>query len=304
MSATPGKSKLEIQAERKAKKKNKAALKNQSKVKIVDQVLTQGNQEKNDEKSSDIGDGIQQTVLESASPDQSLVKSFKELDLKKTTTPEATKPDGNILQKTREEIIAEREAKRLAKQAAKDRQKKEKISVPPKDETDSSARKIVENQVSDMRINKNIPDNKGTEPEKQLVENETKSKAQLRAERRALQEAQRAKKLEKSTSVTETKQTESPKGAQIVVKKPKAQPVAHRVKLFAHLYHDLPDCKDSNVRVHPSILRLGTQFSSGVISGANVRCLALLNALKTVSKKKILNSANFFFYINKIFFFR
>lgn len=36
--------------------------------------------------------------------------------------------------------------------------------------------------------------------------------------------------------------------------------------------------------IHSSIVRLGTQYRSKVISGANARCLALLNAFKTVSK--------------------
>ena len=38
----------------------------------------------------------------------------------------------------------------------------------------------------------------------------------------------------------------------------------------------------SNEEIHPAILRLGLQFSANTISGANSRCVALLNAFKQV----------------------
>ena len=49
------------------------------------------------------------------------------------------------------------------------------------------------------------------------------------------------------------------------------------------------------MKVHPSILQLGTQYRSGIISGANVRCLALLNALRTVSNVIKIETERFLF---------
>lgn len=254
MSSDPAKSREEILAERKAKKKNKGA-KNQPK--------TESQESKKPEKPVDLSTENQQLGIQN-----------KE---NKRAAEEKSQGDVKENQKSREEVLAEREAKRLTKQSGR---KKDQVSVAQKDEN------------AEIKSAENVPDAKGTKAsENDNVKTETisdgKSKAQLRAERRAKQDAQRAKKLDQKTSVeakVEILPSKTPQVAVKTVKPPSQIVISHRVKLFAHLYHDLPDSddKDLNMKVHPSILRLGTQYRSGIISGANVRCLALLNALRTV----------------------
>lgn len=106
--------------------------------------------------------------------------------------------------KSREQILAEREAKKLAKQAKRQGEKEETkiVDVPAVEE--------VKPQTSE------------------------KSKAELRAERRAKQEAQRAKKSEvvpepKIEKKVEVVEKLSPKPKKVVK-------IDTGVKLFAHLY--------------------------------------------------------------------
>ncbi|KAL0269214.1 UNVERIFIED_CONTAM: hypothetical protein PYX00_007021 [Menopon gallinae] len=207
--------------------------------------------------------------------------------------------------KSREEILAEREAKKLAKQALKKKAKEahvDKANNLPQDKNEEAVKKedkenvvkkdsTVKPMETKIEVSKILEER---EPEKENIDgkdkNEGKSKAQLRAERRALQEAQRARKLEKAKEVIEEKTnvvTEVPKTEKIS-KFNKVVPVSedkvHKVKLFAHLYRPVFDCveMDLSEEIHPSIVRLGTQYRSKVISGANAKCLALLNAFKTV----------------------
>ena len=37
--------------------------------------------------------------------------------------------------------------------------------------------------------------------------------------------------------------------------------------------------------IHPAILKLGIQYSKGIISGSNARCVALIHAMKQVKPK-------------------
>ncbi|XP_001502328.3 translation initiation factor eIF2B subunit delta isoform X2 [Equus caballus] len=143
-----------------------------------------------------------------------------------------------------------------------------------------------------------------------------RSKAELRAERRAKQEAERALKQARkgeqgglpppahpSTAgetpsgvkhVPEHTQVDDPTLLRRLVKKPERQQVPTRkdygskVSLFSHLpqysrhnsltqYMSIP----SSV-IHPAMVRLGLQYSQGLISGSNARCIALLRALQQV----------------------
>ncbi|XP_035217012.1 LOW QUALITY PROTEIN: translation initiation factor eIF-2B subunit delta-like [Stegodyphus dumicola] len=137
------------------------------------------------------------------------------------------------------------------------------------------------------------------------------TKAQLKAQRRAKQEAQRAAKLaktaEKIQSSTHTPASdkcpanvkESPllKQSLPVATEPVASKTApkstietfRKVRLFSHL----PECKlfdtilkpnESVSEIHPSILEIGSQYSKGIICGSNARCVALLAALRDVIK--------------------
>lgn len=259
MSSTPGKSREEILAERKARKKNKGG-KNHPKTKDLDPALIKATANVSiDTEALSLGDGNSPEKVESleeknekilSQHSNALNESSKDVPTKKQPSE---KNEPQKLNKSREEILAEREAKRLAKQSAK---KKDKVSALEKSDVQQEINDVrkVENQASDINSKTLdiVPDSKTTETVDKSIKNEStetekveeKSKAQLRAERRAKQEAQRAKKLEqKLTTADENKIVETVKPTQIVKKsKPAPQTViSHRVKLFAHLYHDLPD---------------------------------------------------------------
>ncbi|KAF7331864.1 hypothetical protein MKEN_00066500 [Mycena kentingensis (nom. inval.)] len=124
-------------------------------------------------------------------------------------------------------------------------------------------------------------------------------KSMSKAERRELQEKQRAAKAQKQAAAA----TDSPNKS----KQPKAKPpvpkkapigaeqnaaadaprshatadATRSLRIFSHfgLTKNAPSAKGD---IHPSIIRLGLQFSEFKICGANARCIATLNAFKTV----------------------
>ncbi|XP_028687674.2 translation initiation factor eIF2B subunit delta isoform X1 [Macaca mulatta] len=142
-----------------------------------------------------------------------------------------------------------------------------------------------------------------------------RSKAELRAERRAKQEAERAlkqarkgeqggpppKAIPSTAGETPSGVKRLPEYPQVddlllrrLVKKPERQQVPTRkdygskVSLFSHLpqysrqnsltqFMSIP----SSV-IHPAMVRLGLQYSQGLVSGSNARCIALLRALQQV----------------------
>ncbi|KAF5289360.1 hypothetical protein FQR65_LT11871 [Abscondita terminalis] len=119
---------------------------------------------------------------------------------------------------------------------------------------------------------------------------ESLSKAELKAQRRAIQEAQRLAKTNKTPIVVEKKP------AKIVAKieEKKVSPVkevskikhSNKVALFNHLYLEDAELQNSTSfsitikGVHPAFLKLGEQYRTKSILGSNARCLALLSALK------------------------
>ncbi|NWY67888.1 EI2BD factor, partial [Erithacus rubecula] len=142
-----------------------------------------------------------------------------------------------------------------------------------------------------------------------------KSKAELRAERRAKQEAERAqkqaRKAELSQAATAAKPRQSPTEPQSMVKRlpehvqvddPAAQrklakklerqqvPLRHdygtKVNLFSHLHQysrKKPLTQQMSIPstvIHPAVVRLGLQYSQGIINGSNARCIALLEVFK------------------------
>ncbi|XP_028927669.1 translation initiation factor eIF-2B subunit delta isoform X1 [Ornithorhynchus anatinus] len=144
----------------------------------------------------------------------------------------------------------------------------------------------------------------------------SKSKAELRAERRAKQEAERAVKQSRkgepgaapaqprtpTTGETpsgmkrppEHIQVDDPAALRRLAKKLERQQVPLRkdygskVSLFSHLHqysrrHPLTQYMSipSSV-IHPAVVRLGLQYSQGLISGSNARCIALLRAFQQV----------------------
>lgn len=248
----------------------------------------------------------------------------------------------------REKVKVEREAKRLAKQAAKQKlQDKNRNlasdgppapiekgkSEPPAKPVSKSTQKSSASGKAERRGEKKLSESdpsKGKLPpvqspnevtnevttklenlkiEKANVsatdgnETESKSSKQLsKAERRAIQEAQRAAKVAKAQAAapsakpkteskskaptTPTNETEVKKSSSkhhSGRKSPTKSVHLHRVKLFNHLYADQtvsPNDALNSVTMHPAIVRLGTQYSSGIVKGSNARCLAFMNAMK------------------------
>ncbi|XP_071403800.1 translation initiation factor eIF2B subunit delta isoform X1 [Pithys albifrons albifrons] len=142
-----------------------------------------------------------------------------------------------------------------------------------------------------------------------------KSKAELRAERRAKQEAERAqkqaRKAELSQTATAAKPRPSPTEPQSMVKRlpehvqvddpaaqrklakkrerqqvPLRQDYGTKVNLFSHLHQysrKKPLTQQMSIPstvIHPAVVRLGLQYSQGIINGSNARCIALLEVFK------------------------
>lgn len=196
----------------------------------------------------------------------------------KLETSHASKPSEN----SKELILAERAAKNLAKQSAK---KHVDVACPstrtPQNQPTSDLAKIVEKlQIDDPR--------------------ETPGKKVLsKAERRAIQEAQRSAKAkvldEKNTTAKKIKEVPA-KRQDIMSKKLFETPLkvstskpstAHKVKLFKHLYTEKCDLNmNVNQKLHPAIVKLGLQYANDAIVGSNARCYAFLNAMRIVSAIK------------------
>jgi len=138
-----------------------------------------------------------------------------------------------------------------------------------------------------------------------------KTKAELKAERRAIQEAQRAAKAQKQADagikhktstegthrvqVAHDLQADDEKVQKKVAKKLARQQVPQRttpqkkVGLFSHLHQyekDLSLTQEislgsaGNSNIHPAVIKLGVQYAKGIICGSNARCVALLLAFK------------------------
>ncbi|XP_023945577.2 translation initiation factor eIF-2B subunit delta isoform X2 [Bicyclus anynana] len=125
-------------------------------------------------------------------------------------------------------------------------------------------------------------------------EDSTKSKAELKAERRAKQEAQRAAKQATQQNAAEVKkestkepslpkEEKSTKAKTVDKTKPKPQGM-QKMNWFQHLYteHDKEALKQMQIssNLHPAVIKLGIQLASHVVTGSNARCIALLDTLK------------------------
>ncbi|XP_060107252.1 translation initiation factor eIF-2B subunit delta [Heteronotia binoei] len=146
-----------------------------------------------------------------------------------------------------------------------------------------------------------------------------KSKAELRAERRAKQEADRALKQTKKGEqqspaaavpakprlvpseaqpvvkrLPEHVQVDDPAALKKLAKKLERQQVPLRpdygakVSLFSHLHQYsrkvllTQQMSIPASAIHPAVVRLGLQYSQGIINGSNARCISLLRVFKQV----------------------
>uniref|UniRef100_A0A336LY21 Translation initiation factor eIF2B subunit delta n=1 Tax=Culicoides sonorensis TaxID=179676 RepID=A0A336LY21_CULSO len=218
-------------------------------------------------------------------------------------TPTVNLNPSTKIEKSREEIEAERKAKKMAKQQAKQQkgapvpQKSpvaEKSTVDPQEKLMKAILSPKHSANLEQKMeNLKITETQNTEAGK------TGQKTLTKAERRAIQEAQRAAKAQKQSMPAKTAKTTAPVSKEKSPSKvvlPKSSTVLkstaskiqllHKVKLFNHLYTE-KCCFDTPVNtetIHPEIVRLGVQYSHGVIVGANARCIAFLNAMKEMTR--------------------
>uniref|UniRef100_A0AAQ4RQD5 Translation initiation factor eIF2B subunit delta n=1 Tax=Gasterosteus aculeatus aculeatus TaxID=481459 RepID=A0AAQ4RQD5_GASAC len=143
-----------------------------------------------------------------------------------------------------------------------------------------------------------------------------KSKADLKAERRARQEAERASKGKKGDvgqpaptgklkappselqpvvkRLPEHVQVDNPEVVKKLAKKLERQQIplrsdyGYKVSLFSHLHQysrKAPLTQQLGIPstvIHPAIVRLGLQYSQGIVAGSNARSVALLHAFQQV----------------------
>ncbi|XP_002018171.2 translation initiation factor eIF-2B subunit delta isoform X1 [Drosophila persimilis] len=193
--------------------------------------------------------------------------------------------------KTRDQIKAEREAKKAAKQAAKAAKSSGTKVEPP-------VQKLANLKVTDKTPTLTAAPSSAADDDK-------KKPALSKAERRALQEAQRAAKAQGQGQLKKAQPAVKAPGAGTVLKEQKRESVSPvksatssspsknslftaksecKVKLFNHLV-----CAEKGASlfindplVHPSMARLGVQYAQRTVVGSNARCIAFLHALRQV----------------------
>lgn len=150
---------------------------------------------------------------------------------------------------------------------------KDNADAPNKNEEKEQRRKEWEKKMAEAKIEK---ENK-----------EGLSKAELKAKRREMQEAQRQAKATVKQEIAPPPAEKRVEAKPVLVKKePKKTSTVSKVQLVHHLYVEdskKQDYEDSSVNVknvHPVFIKLGAQYSANTIIGSNARCLALLSALK------------------------
>ncbi|XP_034476519.1 translation initiation factor eIF-2B subunit delta isoform X2 [Drosophila innubila] len=296
--ATADKTREQIMADREAKKQAKLAKKQKSttpattiiteveQTTITKKLTTTTTTTTKDKAEELLPSMTSATTLKVAASSDPAVPACKTAD----SIPAATAPG----EKTRDQIKAEREAKKAAKQAAK---------------TCKSSASNVESATQKLSNLEVAPKAAASAPALE-TQDEKKKPALSKAERRAIQEAQRAAKaqaqakkaapvsgppkgaasnVKKTPSVTATVAKEVKRESESPAKSPaKLYPLKAerecKVKLFNHLVCANKDASlfINDARVHPSIARLGVQYSERTIVGSNARCIAFLHALRQV----------------------
>ncbi|KAJ7591356.1 eukaryotic translation initiation factor 2B delta subunit [Mycena floridula] len=130
----------------------------------------------------------------------------------------------------------------------------------------------------------------------QNVSQQPSQKSMTKAERRELQERQRAAKLAQkqppppgtpSTSKgprlsTSSKANQIPASSKDPTMAKEIIDESSGLRIFSHFSLPKPVGLGVKGEIHPAIIRLGLQFSEFKICGANARCIATLTAFKTV----------------------
>uniref|UniRef100_A0A673BRH0 Translation initiation factor eIF2B subunit delta n=1 Tax=Sphaeramia orbicularis TaxID=375764 RepID=A0A673BRH0_9TELE len=217
-----------------------------------------------------------------------------------------------------------RELTKEEKQRLRKEKKQQKKNKEKKDDNASQESEKEKKSVSTATVAV-VPASETPAP----VEKPAKSKAELKAERRARQEAERASKQGKKGETGQQAATGKPKAPpselQPVVKRlpehiqvdnpdvlkklakklerqqvkqcyfepnmfqiPLRLDYGYKVSLFSHLHQysrKAPLTQQLSIPssvIHPAIVRLGLQYSQGIVAGSNARSVALLHAFKQV----------------------
>ncbi|XP_001976398.3 translation initiation factor eIF-2B subunit delta isoform X1 [Drosophila erecta] len=227
---------------------------------------------------------VEQTTITTKLTTTTTTKKADAAALKPTQPAAVNGKDAEEGERSREQIKAEREAKKAAKKAGK-----------------SGGAKVegVLQQLADLKVSEKVTANAA--PSATEANQQMKKPALSKAERRALQEAQRAAKAQGQTKKAQpagkTPPTAVPKESKresvsptkaAVISYPSKCPASTangdcRVKLFNHLVCAKEDSQFINdPLVHPSIARLGVQYARRTVVGSNARCIAFLHALRQV----------------------
>lgn len=199
---------------------------------------------------------------------------------KKTTAGKEGKTDNE--EGDRAAIEAERKARKEAKKAKK---------------TGDKSKTGAGEDENKQENKENVP--QASQPSDSNKENEGKSKADLKRERREKQEAQRAAKLaEKEKAEAKKKETETAKSQntedksrqkspdKILAKKKSAvakKEDGRRIPLLAHLTPYSPEPPKHPINsenIHPAIRSLGLKMKTGELDGSTARVLGTLSAIK------------------------
>lgn len=248
---------------------------NKSTEKSKEQILAERQAKKNAKQQVKKKDSDPAPSVAKAVEVKSEVKAVKPV----TQVPLETKEEG---EKSRDQVHSEREARKLAKQATKKKCDVPAVAPVEKNQSESKVKVAKANSEAELAV----------KMEKlQIAPEEAPGKS--KAERRAIQEAQRAAKAkaleEKKPAVKKAMETPL-KTAKVSPSSTTAQKVPpaavkssalHKVKLFKHLYSDKCDLHIKvNHHLHPAIIKLGLQYQSDSVVGSNARCYAFLNAMK------------------------
>ena len=288
MENKPEKSKEQILAERQAKKatkqqvkKDPAAAPKSTETKKPQPAL--GSETKPPVQKSQSASVSQPKPASVSQPKPALVPQPK---------PEAASETSEV---SKDKVHAEREAKKLAKQAKKKVGAEPATNDKPITTKAPAVAKIPAKQVVPKE---NVaPINPPAEivvkmEQLKLVNDVTSEKVKQvpsKAERRAIQEAQRAMKAkaleDKKVVITKTATKVAPKSLPVSAAKTSTGSVSslHKVKLFKHLYNEKCSLNlNVNNTLHPAMVKLGIQYANDTIVGSNSRCYAFLNAMKKV----------------------
>lgn len=207
--------------------------------------------------------------------------------------------------------LSKEEKLRLRKEKKLQKKSKEKAAAPAVEVQESAPQRVDASQPSVIPPVTPHPAPVTSEPP-----TGGKSKAELRAERRAKQEADRAQKQSKKTEqsagpgplkvkapapegqivkrLPEHVLVDDPAAQKKLAKKLERQQVPYRqdygrkVNLFSHLHQysrKIPLTQQMSIPhsgIHPAVVRLGLQYSQGIVTGSNSRCIALLHCFKQV----------------------